>query len=198
VLLSVLNVGGGVGGGETVGQLQQVLLLPPLFLAGTMFMYATCKKRGCCPSDGPDCGGTFDCLVPSEGGAGQYEKWRSIAMEELEDEKERLRRQLAAKDAREQQLEAETGQLKEETGQLKEETGQLKAQLKEETGQLKAQLKEETGQLKAQLAEEADQHKTEADQCKAETGQLKAENRKLLVELTDLRQGGTSAATARD
>jgi hypothetical protein len=155
VLLSVLNVGGGVGGGETVGQLQQVLLLTPLFLAGIMLMYATCKKRGCCPSDGLDCGGAFDCLVPSQGGASQYEKWQSIAMEELEDEKQRLRRQLAAKDARKQQLEAETGQ------------------------------------LKAQLAEEADQHKTE-------TSQLKAENRKLLVELTDLRQGGTSAATARD
>ena len=162
VLLSVLNVGGGVGGGETVGQFQQVLLLAPLFIAGTMLVYATCKKRGCWPSDGPDCGGAFDCLVPSEGGAGQVEKWQSIAMEELEDEKQRLRRQLASKDAREQQLEAETGQLK-----------------------------EETGQLKAQLTEEADQRK-------AETGQLKAENRKLLVELTDLRQGGTSAATARD
>jgi hypothetical protein len=57
-------------------------------------------------------------------------------MEELEAEKQRLRRQLATKDAREQQL--------------KEELDQLKAQLKEESDQRKAetdQLKEENRQL---------------------------------------------------
>jgi hypothetical protein len=110
-------------------------------------------------------------------------------MEEFEEEKQRLRRQLAAKDAREQQLEAETGQLE---AQLTEEADQHKTET--------YQLKEETGQLKAQLTEEADQRKTETGQLKAqlkeETDQLKAENRQLLVELTDLRQGG--AATARD
>jgi hypothetical protein len=178
VLLSVLNVGSGASSGGAVGQLQQVLLLTPLILAGTMLMYVTCKKRGWCASDGPGCGGAFDCLVLTEGGAGQDEKWQSSAMEELEEEKQRLRKQLAAKDAREQQLEAETGQLK---AQLKAETGQLKAQLTEEAQQHKTetgQLKEETGQLKE------------------ETGQLKEENRQLLVELTGLRQGG--AAAARD